>query len=94
MDKSKQGQLSLQIDLTITSEDEKTFLAPKTLESVSAVCRETGFSNVGIISAYNSKRATMKKRSNGFVCHFRLGELNTPPKVREAPRIIISVQEL
>ena len=28
----------------------------------------------------------MRKRSNGFIYHFRWGELNIPPKVRAVPK--------
>ena len=97
MDKLKRGRPSLRINLTITSEDDERFSTPKTFESVLDVYRETGFSSVGIISAYNSKRITMRKGSNGFICHFRWGELNMAnslPKFRKRQRIVISVEEL
>ena len=44
------------------------------------VCRETGFSNVGIISTYTSERKAMRKRSNGFIYHLRWDKPNTPTK--------------
>ena len=68
---SKQGRPLLKINLTITLEDDERFSDPKTYSTVSEAFKETGFSNSGIISAFNAKRATMKKRSNGFIYHFQ-----------------------
>ena len=74
------GMTFPQINLNMTSEHDNRFWTPETFESVSAACRETGFLNVGITSTHNSMRETMRKRSNGFVYHFRWGEPNAPPK--------------
>ena len=88
----KRGQPPLCVNLKITSEDKERFSTSKTFESISEVCRETGFSDVEIIPSYNSKRTTMRKRSNGFVYYFRLSNMasatstaSNPPK-SEAPK--------
>ena len=67
----------------ISSQDDEKFSTPKTYSTVSKDCKETGFPNSGIISAYNIKRMTMTKSSNGFVYCFEWGEAkkHRPPLV-------------
>ena len=69
----RRGRPSIQVKLTITSNDDDRFLNPRMFKSLPDTSLAAGLTDRGIRIAYNSKRESMRKRS-GEVYRFKWEE--------------------